>query len=753
MRAMARVPLPPAETMTLTVLAEIASGGMGSVEMARVESGPHAGEVLGIKRLHASIANDKTFVDMFLDEAWLTAAMRSPHVMGVVAHGTDDRGMFLAVELIEGVPLSRLLKEARVKKEIFSEQVVACIAMQICEGLTEAHGLKGTDGKPLGLVHRDLTPGNVLVAFDGNVKIVDFGIAKAEERITHTRTGTMKGKPAYMAPEQAKGGKNMDLRADLFSLGVMMFELLASRRPWVEKSAFDVIMSAALKPHPNLAELRPGVSSVFLEVIDKCLAKKAAERWGSAAEIRDRLIAWRRTQNFPKPDLEVLRDFVVRNSQAQIEWFRRARQGEFIKGQAQTFKELEEAIDDARKRSGEAPLSMVPSMAPVSSGRSAFDSMTPSKAKLILVDEGGPGSGPTPPPTTPLPPTPPAGSARQPTPGTEPTPLSPGQRAGGTMQSLTEASRQAQSRLSAAPSSTTQPLPATSPLPSLQATTRGSGPSLSGTIALSEADLQIESAPRSGQFGPQSGLRKGGSDSKGLAATENRGPAVPENRGPGVPENRGLGSTEYMEVSPLKGMRLSEPRIEHAPDVDESDLSATVRMPELADRPVRDADGSSRSVVRPLGGLLAEDDLALGATLRSDETGAPPVPVRQILKQISERPPPPAEAPKQDTGRPTGWNLRNQAQPPPPPEAKGLSGTTVLLLILVAFIAGGAIAAYVAKTYLIKPAGELGPSPVASRETGASGKRQEDGPPRGRPLAILRGESARGAHLAVRHRA
>ena len=181
MRPMARVPLPPAESMTLTVLAEIASGGMGSVEMARVESGPHAGEVLGIKRLHSSIANDKTFVDMFLDEAWLTAAMKSPHVMGVVAHGTDDRGMFLAVELIEGVPLSRLLKEARVKRETFPEQIVACITMQICEGLIEAHGLKGTDGKPLGLVHRDLTPGNVLVAFDGNVKIVDFGIAKAEE--------------------------------------------------------------------------------------------------------------------------------------------------------------------------------------------------------------------------------------------------------------------------------------------------------------------------------------------------------------------------------------------------------------------------------------------------------------------------------------------------------------------------------------------------------------------------------------------
>ena len=662
--------------MTLTVLAEIASGGMGSVEMARVESGPHAGEVLGIKRLHSSIANDKTFVDMFLDEAWLTAAMKSPHVMGVVAHGTDERGMFLAVELIEGVPLSRLLKEARVKKEQFSEQVVASITMQICEGLIEAHNLKGTDGKPLGLVHRDLTPGNVLIAFDGMVKIVDFGIAKAEERIAHTRTGTMKGKPAYMAPEQAKGGKNMDHRADLFSLGVMVFELLAGRRPWIEKSAFDVIMSAALKPHPNLADLRAGVSPVFVEIIDKCLAKKAAERWGSAQEIRDRLIAWRGQQAFAKPDVEVVRDFVQRHSQAQIEWFRRARLGEFMKGNAQTFKELEEAIDDARKRSGEAPYSMVPT----SSGRAAFDSLTPAptKGKLVLVDEGSPGSGPTPPPQTP-----PATSSRPPA---EPTPMS-GRATGGvvktssspTMPSLSEASRIAQQRTSQPPAASqqipsTQPLPATQPLPDrqdLQMTARSGSP-LGGTIALNEGDLEVDEPPRSGQFGPTSGLRKG------------------------------LGGTEFMEVSPLKGMKLPEPRIENAPD--ESDLSATIRMPELADRPIRDADGSSRSVVRPAGGLVADDDLALGATLKSDDA---PVQVREILKKVSERPPPPDPA-RQEATRSTGWNLRNQAQAAQaPPEQKGLSGTTVLLLILVAFILGGAIAAYVAKTYLVKTGSTL----------------------------------------------
>ena len=649
---MARVPLPPAEPMKLTSLAEIASGGMGSVEMARVESGRLAGQILAIKRLHSSIANDQTFVDMFLDEAWLTAAMKSPHVMGVVAHGTDERGMFLAVELIEGVPLSRLLKEARVKKETFSEQVVACIAMQICDGLTEAHGLRGTDGKPLGLVHRDLTPANVLISFEGNVKIVDFGIAKAEERITHTRTGTMKGKPAYMAPEQAKGSKNMDLRADLFSLGVMTFELLSGRRPWLEKSAFDVIMSAALKPHPNIAELRPGVSPVFAEIIDKCLAKKPAERWASAAEIRDKLLAWRRAQSFSQPDIEVLRDFVVRCSQAQIEWFRRARTGEFAKGNAQTFKELEEAIDEARKKSGEMPQSILPPSNVASSGRMAFDAMTPSRAKLT----------PEPAPITPKP-----TSVKIPPPAATPAiadaPPADPKLIPSTMQSLTEASRQAQQ---AGPSSApkTQPLPQALPAEPM---TRGG---LSGTIALSDADLELSDAPaKGGMFGPQAEVRKG------------------------------LGGTAYMEVSPLKGVKLPESRVESESS---SDLSATIRLPELSDRPIQEVSGprpaagmpahvESRSVIRPAGSNIGPAGQGvLEATVIDEPEVARP------------RTDPPRGDDMRGTvrgGATGGWGPR-PAEPPPPP--KGMSGTTVILLILVAFIAGGAIAAWVAKTYLMK---------------------------------------------------
>ena len=268
------------------------------------------------------------------------------------------------------------------------------------------------------------------------------------------------------------------------------------------------------------------------------------------------------------------------------------------------------------------------------------------------------------------------------------------------MPALREASRIAQARASQPPSQaipSTQPLPVTQPLPGmndLQSTARSSG-ALGGTIALNDGDLEIEGPPKSGQFGPQSGLRKGAGGS----------------------EHKGLGGTEYLEVSPLKGMKLPDPRIEQAPEGDESDLSATIRMPELADRPIRDADGASRSVVRPAGVMLADDDLALGATMRSDESA--PSPIKEILKKVSERPPA-MEGSRAETTRTTGWNLRNQAQAAaPPPDAKGLSGTTVLLLILVAFIAGGAIAAYVAKTYLVKPVGAIDRDPPALSISGA----------------------------------
>jgi serine/threonine protein kinase len=350
---MPKIPLPPAESMHLDSLAEVARGGMGSVELARVMDGRLTGQVLAVKRLHANIAEDPEFVSMFLDEAWMTAALKHSNVAQVVAWGNDDKGMFLAIELVQGVSLSRLLKEAQLNKEPFAERTVAYICSQICGALVVAHGLTAPDGTPLSLVHRDLTPANVLVSFDGVVKIIDFGIAKAEERISHTRTGQLKGKPAYMAPEQQRGGP-IDFRADLFAFGVMMFEMLAGRRPWTSKGAFDVMMEIANDAHPDLGELRKGLNPEFVAIAHKCLEKKAENRFNSAAEIKARLDAWLDKKGFSSDDAQSLANFVLRNCQPQVLWWQEALRGEHNKKKKPTFKELEEKIDEEREKAAKA---------------------------------------------------------------------------------------------------------------------------------------------------------------------------------------------------------------------------------------------------------------------------------------------------------------------------------------------------------------------------------------------------------------
>jgi serine/threonine-protein kinase len=380
--------------MRLDSLAEVARGGMGSVELARVLDGRLTGQILAVKRLHPNIAEDPEFVSMFLDEAWMTAALKHPNVAQVVAWGNDEKGMFLAIELVQGVSLSRLMKESQQNQEPFAERTVAFICSQICAGLVAAHTLTTPDGAPLGLVHRDLTPANVLVSFDGMVKIIDFGIAKAEERISHTRTGQLKGKPAYMAPEQQRGGA-VDARADLFAFGVLMFEMLAGRRPWTAKGAFDVMMEISSDPHPDLGELRKGLNPEFVAIAHKCLAKKPEDRFQTAREIKGRLDAWLSARGFSSDDQQSLANFVLRNSQPQVLWWQEALRGEHSKKKAPTFKELEEKIDEEREKkaraakkaaapppprpaAGTQPMRQAPPQAPQQPPRAGTELMPPS---------------------------------------------------------------------------------------------------------------------------------------------------------------------------------------------------------------------------------------------------------------------------------------------------------------------------------------------------------------------------------------
>lgn len=350
---------------------------MGVIQLSRARSGRLRDRHLAVKRLNPDLLADPVFVNMFLDETWMTAAIESPNVVRAEAWGQDAQGLYLAVELVKGVSLSRLVKESRDQGEPFAERTIAFLASQVCAGLEAAHALRGDQGRLLGLVHRDLTPGNILVGFDGVVKIADFGIARAEERLTQTRAGIMKGKPAYMAPEQARGGP-VDARADVFSLGIILYELLTGKKPFVGASDLDVLVAVA-RTEPAPIEQTRKCHPMFVDLVQRCLKKNPRERIGSAAEVRAILDGWRAERGFTSDDLSSLALFVRRNTPEQMAWFQRALGGSFSKG-GESFKEVEQAIDRRRQLAalgGTAVLPEIAVPAPRASERAVISSPAP----------------------------------------------------------------------------------------------------------------------------------------------------------------------------------------------------------------------------------------------------------------------------------------------------------------------------------------------------------------------------------------
>lgn len=320
------MPLPARQdptALSFKVLAEIADGETASVELCRVTSGPSEGRLVAVKRLHPHLAGDPAFVDQFRDEMWLTAALRHPNVVEVVGWGSDDRGLYLAVELVQGVSLARLMKTIFDTGEAFTERMVVFMLRQICRGLVKAHALKSPAGEPLNLVHRDLTPGNILCSFQGDVKIADFGLAKAKQRLTKTMQGIVKGQLEYISPEQALG-KDVDARADIFSLGVMLFELFAGRRPWAAANDMELAQQLMTAPPADMFKLRPKIHRELVDIVNKCLEKDPKKRFQTVAEILARFDEWLSAHGYMEDNEEALGRFVRRNAMRQMSWFERA---------------------------------------------------------------------------------------------------------------------------------------------------------------------------------------------------------------------------------------------------------------------------------------------------------------------------------------------------------------------------------------------------------------------------------------------
>ena len=257
----------------------LGTGGMASVWTAVDE----AGRALVVKRILPSLAADAEFVAMFDREATLSARMRHPNIVRVVDHGDYEGERYLAMEQLHGRDLSTVMS-VLVAGGAPAPGLGAYVGLGVCRALAYVHALAGDDGAPLHLIHRDVSLSNVMLGFDGGVKLLDFGVAKAlaGERTHRTQAGVLKGKWAYLAPEQVEGGA-VDQRADIFALGIVLWETLTGRRLFKAASGMQTLerVRAAWVLPPST--INPAVPAALDAIVMKALAKAPAERWQSAA--------------------------------------------------------------------------------------------------------------------------------------------------------------------------------------------------------------------------------------------------------------------------------------------------------------------------------------------------------------------------------------------------------------------------------------------------------------------------------------
>ena len=273
------------------LLGEIASGGMATVYLARLTGVGGFQRFVAMKRLHPHLANEKEFVEMFLDEARLAAGIHHPNVVPILEVGASPVGYYLVMEYVEGDTLARLLARAASRGSRIPPPIVIRIALDMLAGLHAAHELRDDRGQPINLVHRDVSPQNILVGADGISRITDFGVARAASRLSATRVGQLKGKIAYMAPEQAQGDERLDRRADVFSAGIVLWEALTAKRLFKADNEAATLSRIMNEPIPNLARIAPHLGSEVSDVVMRALDRDRERRFTSCAQFADALEA------------------------------------------------------------------------------------------------------------------------------------------------------------------------------------------------------------------------------------------------------------------------------------------------------------------------------------------------------------------------------------------------------------------------------------------------------------------------------
>jgi eukaryotic-like serine/threonine-protein kinase len=271
-----------------TLLERLAVGGMAEVFRAKITSSHGFEKILVVKRILPHLAADANFVAMFIDEAKLTAQLTHPKIVQVLDFGEVRSQFFTALEYIDGFDGLGLLRVAAQKRVHLPRPLAVFIVSEVLEALDYAHNARDMEGKPMQIVHRDISPSNIFISKRGDVKLGDFGIAHAQRRESKTQAGTLKGKYGYMSPEQVVG-RPIDARSDLFAVGVVLAELLTGRRLFSAPADLDVLLKVRDVKLDRLDRYGADLPKALDHIVRKALTKHPRDRYGSAAEFREAL--------------------------------------------------------------------------------------------------------------------------------------------------------------------------------------------------------------------------------------------------------------------------------------------------------------------------------------------------------------------------------------------------------------------------------------------------------------------------------
>jgi serine/threonine protein kinase len=314
---------------------------MAEVFLGRTVGDSGFSKLVAIKRVLPNMAGEESVIQMLVDEARIAANLSHINIAQIFDLGRSGDGYFIAMEYIHGVSLTRVIGWHAKRGTPLPPPLIAYVSVNVCAGLNYAHTKEDQQGQPLRIIHRDVSPDNVMVSFEGEVKLIDFGIVKADQRIQKTQAGTIKGKVGYMSPEQARG-RSVDLRTDIFSTGMMLYEMLALRNPFLEDihseaEAFERMMIGRISPPSAFV---PDCPRELEQICMTAVAMKPEDRFSDAGEMERALEAFRRAHPYSRQQMAA---WMKESFKRELERLRRFTSGRWEGTEISPSKPAEEA--------------------------------------------------------------------------------------------------------------------------------------------------------------------------------------------------------------------------------------------------------------------------------------------------------------------------------------------------------------------------------------------------------------------------